>query len=282
MKKFTTKLLMSIIAVAFAFVALGTSTYAWFSMNTQVTVSSMELVAKSDNTYLLVSDIAEVDNSGDQTKPQTHAEQIQAAGAITVTWDTSATKVLPSAPAQTADEAAYLPANTGKTVADAAIETAGVQVTNKATAAAVTNWYTAIAETSAAATMKAGSARQLTTFEGYVLVKTVYLTVAKGANGANNLKVSGTFTQKGEGNDVTAAKVLVATSDGGFAVLDSTNCTNVDIKGSNHYITDDTVLTVDMYIYYDGNDSHVYTNNAANLTGATISLTFDVNAQPGA
>ena len=50
MKKFTTKLLMSIIAVAFAFVALGTSTYAWFSMNTTVSATGMEVGAKSNST----------------------------------------------------------------------------------------------------------------------------------------------------------------------------------------------------------------------------------------
>lgn len=54
MKKFTTKLLMSIIAVAFAFVALGTSTYAWFSMNTTVTASGMTITAKSDTEFLVI------------------------------------------------------------------------------------------------------------------------------------------------------------------------------------------------------------------------------------
>ena len=271
MKKFTTKLLMSIIAVAFAFVALGTSTYAWFSMNTSVSVTGMELVAKSDNTYLLIGDGA-----------NDTADEIQAINptSIEIEWDTSASKVLPSAPALTAAEAAYLPATTGKTVTDAAITTAGAQVTNKATAAAVTNWYTAIAETSSAATMKTGSARQLESFTGYVFVKTVYLTVADGANGAKDLSVSATFTQVGNGTDVTAARVLVATDDGGFATLSSTSAT-ADIKGNNTLLTDTTVRTVDIYIYYDGNDTNVFTNNAANLTGATIALSFNVNAQPG-
>ena len=54
MKKFTTKLLMSIIGVAFAFVALGTSTYAWFAMNQEVAVTGMQISAKSDSTYLII------------------------------------------------------------------------------------------------------------------------------------------------------------------------------------------------------------------------------------
>ena len=32
-------------------------------------------------------------------------------------------------------------------------------------------------------------------------------------------------------------------------------------------------------MYYNGNDAAVYTNNVANLAGASINLTFDVTAQ---
>ena len=43
MKKLMTKLLVSVLSVALAFIALGTSTYAWFSMNRTVQVIGMEL-----------------------------------------------------------------------------------------------------------------------------------------------------------------------------------------------------------------------------------------------
>ena len=70
---------------------------------------------------------------------------------------------------------------------------------------------------------------------------------------------------------------LVPSADGGFAVLDSTS-SNVDIKGNNTTLTAATTLEVKAYIYYDGDESVVYTNNKANLVGADMRLTFDVDA----
>ena len=264
MKKLFPAICMTLLAAAL----LGTSTFAWFSMNTQVTATGMQVTAKSDNTYLLISGT------------NSTATTIQGEGAITATLtvDDTAAKVLPCAPALNDTEVGYL-TTAGKTVGGEAITTAGVKVENDETAAAVTNWYTATAAASNAADMKGGTARQLSTFTGYVIEKIVYLTVAKGANPAHNLTVTPTITQKGSGSDISAAKVLVTTSDGGFAILSNEkNETKVDIKGSNTALTDKTVLTVKIYIYYDGNDTNVYTNNAAKLTGANISLAFDVEA----
>ena len=45
MKKLTTKLMISVLSVALAFIALGTSTFAWFSMNTTVEATGMQLTA---------------------------------------------------------------------------------------------------------------------------------------------------------------------------------------------------------------------------------------------
>lgn len=268
MKKLIPALCMLLIAAAM----LGTSTYAWFSMNTQVTATGMQVKAKSDDTYLLISSSATT-AAGIQTENVTTT-------ALTVA-DNDA-KLYPSAPALTSGEVAYLTVADGHNKVDGtAISTAGVQVTNTATAAAVTNWYTAKAEDATASAMKAGSAVQLTAFTGYVIQKTVYLTVAVGANGANNLKVTPTIAQKTGGTDVSAAKIIITTSDGGFAALTSTSG-QTSISGNNTTLTSSSVLTVNIYIYYDGNESVVFTNNAANLTGADISLAFDVDAVPAA
>lgn len=268
MKKLIPAICMTLIAAAL----FATSTFAWFSMNTQVTATGMQVVAKSDNTYLLISGT------------NSTASAIQGEGLTTValTVSDAQAKLYPSAPVLQDGEVAYLATDSGhKTVAGANITTAGVKVTNETTANAVTNWYTATAATSNAATIKEDTVKQLTDFTGYVIVKTVYLTVAAGANPANNLTVTPTFAQKGVGSDLSAAKVIVTTSDGGFAVLsNSDNGTPVDIKGSNTSLTSSTVLTVKIYIYYDGNNTNVFTNNAAELTGATIDLAFDVTAVP--
>lgn len=266
MKKLIPAICMTLIAAAL----FATSTFAWFSMNTQVTATGMQVVAKSGNTFLLISG----------TNSTASAIQSEGVTTVALTVSDDQAKLYPSAPVLSEGEVAYLATDSGnKTVAGAPITIAGEKVTNETTAKEVTNWYTATAATSGAATIDENTVKQLTNFNGYVILKTVYLTVAAGANPANNLKVTPTFAQKGSGSDISAAKVIVTTSDGGFAVLsNSNNGRAVDIFGSNTNLTSSTVLTVKIYIYYDGNNENVYTNNAANLTGATINLAFDVTA----
>ena len=314
MKKFK-KLVPAICMLLVSAVLMGTSTYAWFSMNTTVTATGMQIAAKSNATYLLIGS-GENDTA---TEIQALADTANKTTAITVA-DSDA-KVYPSAPALTTNEVAYL-TTSGKDVDGATIATAGVQVANKATAAAVTNWYTASAEKSSAPTMKTDSARQLKSFDNYVIHKTVYLTVAKGANAANSLTVTGTITlkeyylttdtdvvtgktyytkstsnnvdtytavtspekanistyyEKSTATIITAVKVLIVSDNNQVVVIDSSKTTAQKLYGTtNANITDAGVHTVDIYVYYDGNDKSVYTNNMANLAGATIDLQFDV------
>lgn len=268
MKKLIPALAMLLVSA----VLLGTSTFAWFSMNTTVTATNMQVVAKSNNTFLLI-------NTGDNDT----ATEIQSANVTTIplTVSNEDAKVFPSRPCLTAEDAALLPATTGKKVGGAAITVAGAQVTNTATASAVTNWYTATAADSGASTKASGSERQLESFTNYVIVRTAYLTVSVGATKVNNLTVTPTITQKTSGADISAVKLLVVTDDGGFAAITSANNAQaIDIKGSNTDITDSTVRTVTIYMYYDGEESVVYTNNMANLKGCDISLQFDVEVNP--
>ena len=266
MKKLIPALCMLLVAATL----LGTSTYAWFSMNSTVDAKGMQIVAKSDNTYLLIS------------STNTTAATIQGENKIetTITVSDEDAKVYPSAPAISDAEVGYL-TTSGKTISGATITTAGVKVVNAATADAATNWYTANAIAPDAATIKVDSARQLENFDDYVIKKTVYLTVAVGSNGMNNLTVTPNFTVKTGGADLTAAKVVITTNDGGFAILDATHSgTAIDIKGTNTILTDTAVRTINIYVYYDGNVDKVYTNNAANLKGVDINFTFGGQAVP--
>ena len=176
MKKLIPALCMLLVSA----ILLGTSTYAWFSMNTTVNATGMQITIKSDNTFLLI-------NTGDNDT----ADEIQTAGLTTTALTVAAADadLYPAAPCLTSEQAALLPASTGKKVGGDAITVAGAQITSDSTADDVTNWYTATAAASNAATMLGGSARQLTSFSDYVIVKTAYLTVADGANNANNLTV---------------------------------------------------------------------------------------------
>lgn len=267
MKKALRKLIPTLVMVLIAASMVGTSTYAWFSMNTQVTVTGLEVEVKSNDTYLLVS------------TTNTTASTIQGQKATTDSVTIADAEVFPAAPVRSSGEAAYV-TTSGKTVAGATITTAGVQVTDAATAAAVTNWYTASATGPDTSAIKTDTARQLAAFADYVIVEHAYLTVAAGANSAYQLSVTPTITAKaGTPTNINAVRVLVVTNDGGITILNK-DSGKTDIKGSDTAITDSTVRIVDIYIYYDGNDSAVYTNNKANLAGADIELQFDVELDP--
>ena len=249
-----------------------TGTVAWFAANASVTATGMQVKAKTASTYLLIG-------TGEN---DTYAE-IQAINpastSVALTVSDEQALVLPSKPVENETEAGYVSVAAGhKNTAGTDVATAGVIVDNGTKAAAFTNWYTASAAAPTASAIDAGTAKQLAGFDGYVIQRTAYLTVAVGATNAQNLTVTPTFTQLSGGTDINAVKMLIATSDGGFAKLSSAqNATAVDIKGSNTALTPTSLLTVNMYLYYDGSETNVYTTNLANLTGASISLEFGVS-----
>ena len=238
---------------------LVSSTFAWFSMNKTVRAQTMSISAKSDSTFLLISK-TNTDAADIQTEKKTLVDDL-ATGVTNTT-------LIPSTPAVAADLTTYATPLTGANA-----------VTNQATAAVQSNWWTANSDDPAKATENTINVTKLTAanFSDYVIKKTVYLTVAKGANNAINLSVTPTFAKTGtdDQTDYTGVKVLVATSDGGFATL-TKDSAKTDIKGSNTALTDATVLTVDLYIYYDGKDSTVYSNNYGKLAGADVTFEFEV------
>ena len=63
MKKFK-KLIPALCMLLISAVLMGTSTYAWFSMNMSVTATGMTVTAKSNSTYLLIDT---VDNAATKT-----------------------------------------------------------------------------------------------------------------------------------------------------------------------------------------------------------------------
>ena len=82
---------------------------------------------------------------------------------------------------------------------------------------------------------------------------------------------------------ITAAKVLLAVSTGtgstatavtnGAYKFGTTDTDAVDLKTG--VISASTLVKVDVYIYLDGTDSSIYTNNMTKLDTAKITLTFN-------
>ena len=268
MKKFK-KLIPALCMLLVSAVMLGTTTFAWFSMNNKVTATRMQIEAKTNDTYLLISTNSDKD-------------QIQVDKKTTVDFGmTNATKLYPSAPCMNETEESYLTTD-GYKVNGTKIETAGVQIKNKDAAAAVTNWYTAQAEDATKSDIKADTAKQLTSFTDYVEAKTLYLTVAKGVNAANKLNVKPTFTAL-DNKIITGVKLLVVVTyaDNSVKIVTISSANNNNevplYEQDTQHITDAGVATVSMFLYYDGNDTSVYTNNAALIGGASVSLEFTVS-----
>lgn len=264
MKKFK-KLIPALCMLLVSAVMLGTTTFAWFSMNDKANVSGMQITAKTNDTYLLISDT------------KTTATEIQKNPGTSVDFGMSAaTKLYPSAPVMGEPEINYF---TGAT-------TPAVKITDKETAAVATNWYTAQAAAADKTDIKTDTAKQLTTsnFSEYVLAKTVYLTVAKDVNAANKLTVTPTFTAL-DGKTISGVKVLVVVTYEDAKGLKTTKIVTIKstdtavnlYDNENQHVIDSKVVTVSMFLYYDGTDDSVFTNNAANIGGAKVEFEFKVS-----
>jgi len=235
MKKFTTKLLMSIIAVAFAFVALGTSTYAWFSMNTEVSASGLSITAKADETFLLISET------------NTEAAAIQGENKTDITLATG---------------------NVGQLLP---VTYVGAANATNEVVSAKTSWKYAYSnnpdDAKTDATLKDLPANK--NLEGnYVLVKQVYVTIAKDAQPAKDLVVS-EFTLTNS-NDMNGARVIFATSERSTVALAAADEAPTT-KLWEAQITDSTVVTVNIYFYFEGKDATV---KQTNLEKLAASLSF--------
>jgi hypothetical protein len=244
---------------------LATSTYAWFSMNKTVTATGMQVTAKSNNTFLLI-------NTGDNDE----ADEIQTAGLTTIpvaTISDTEAQVYPSKPKESTE------------IGEGKRFTTGTPVTNATTAATAANWYTAQNNNPGDSNDSVKNITSLNTtandpfeFSQYVIKRTVYLTLADGSNAAHLLTVTPSITDADTNDtpdDISAVKVLVATGDN-YVILDSSMTTAQSLSTVDFTITDQTSIPVDIYLYYDGEEAAVYTNNIADLAKASVTLTFDV------
>lgn len=240
MKKFR-KLVPALCMLLISAVLLGTSTFAWFSMNTTVTATGMQVTAKTDHTYLLIS----------------------------ATNDKDALQANPTAANREVDFAM----GTASSLAPSAHET--FDITGASTdAATVGKWYSAQGKTPDKTDMKDGTKTALADFDGYVLTKSVYITVTKDSKVATNLKVSATITNNTTATDISPLKVLVVCGDK-YVELAPDALTSATVLADE--IKSDALTKVDIYVYYDGAHKNVTTNNSANLGGAKVELTFAVD-----
>ena len=260
--------------VCVAAVALGSSTYAWFVSNNTVTAKTASISAQSNAPFLKIAKTGE---------------------ALT---ETSATQV-----AGTNDKTELYPSQWNHVITENTYQ-----------------FESAYASKAGEATMLAGSRFAVGGVDAekrpeYALKQSfdIGTTDAK-AGSFQNLKVANVAIDAGENSDglVSAMCVLVKCGDNWGVYKKSENAQVTDALGLTEYgdkttivnnltgtasVTDALVntiaagskTTVDVYVFYDGSASTVYTDNLANLKNCGVTVTFtatpvntDGNAVDGA
>ena len=148
----------------------------------------------------------------------------------------------------------------------------------------MTNWYYQVADAPSASTSTKPQVNvPANDFSKYVVKYQFRITLAKGSVEASNLKCTSCVItmdndKDGEHETITPIKVLITTADG-YAEFDSTSST-ASVASSSVLaatVTDQEFIQVYVYLWYNGADSAVYTNNVANLESAHIELKFGVD-----
>lgn len=247
MKKFK-KLIPALCMLLVSAVMLGSTTFAWFSMNNTVTATGMTVTANSDELFLVI-----------QYKDPANSTQTFDKAATAITASSTATKAL-------------LPVAHG-TVSDGNGTVSAISAAADMTDH--TKWFYAYSETNADATAKNGTAKQVASkaaLANYIASDTFFVGVndKSGAKQFANLKVTSVT--------IPADKGLVLVLVCGSNVLTYT-ATSTSIATSN-VLTGETGMestTVTAYYYIDGTNTNVKSNNAATITGQ-ISFTLSASA----
>ena len=224
-----------------------TGTVAWFASQATVTATGMSVTVKSDTAFLLI-----------KAGSAATAADVRNGGAASANASTASRHLLPVAHESAATTIATTEATTGE-----------------GASATMTNWYYYYSKDP---TLSNGGTAGLSdkynvlssSFENYVLANEFNLTLAEGSSPMNTLRV-GHCTITPTTAKPEAVKVLVATSTAAEE-FDGTGADGSTTLQSA--LTDETVMQVKVYIYWDGADSDVYTNNIDNLLSTSVEITF--------
>ncbi len=236
-----------------AAIALSGSTYAWFAANTTVEATDMQVTVTSDTTFLLIG--------------QGHmaVADIQNGKAITTSASITTASIMPSA-------------HQDITIGEGQAKISDIEANSV--------WYYRYSSDPANATASMTAIQPLTYTSasaipgGYLLVNEFALTVASGSNEIQNLKVSECAITS---TSNAAVKVVVATDEGSeeFGATVAGGVTTVaGTQTLAASITSSAAEYVKVYIYWNGDDEDVYTNNIANLIGTSVVLTFTGTPAP--
>lgn len=242
----------AIAMVLVAAVALGSATFAWFVSNNKVTAQTSNIAAQSNSAYLVI----------DKT--------------TTSTKSTSSTSY--STDQTTGLYPAMIEKKEGKAV-----------------------WKTAYAEKANATTMKTGSDFEIAdgtadkaVKANYAVKNTFYVGTGTYDGEFTNLHITGvTVTNPATTENMNlgnALRVLVVCGNkwevwSGDGIQLSSSSDSTTLSASNLLASDNAVIKsnqdtqIDVYLYYDGNDANVYSNNLNKINADAgnngVTITFE-------
>ena len=260
MKKLTRKLFVSLMTLVLTAMALGTSTFAWFSMNTTATATGMQVQAKSNARYLLIGNNANIGTTKKNTDNNAITETVAA-----LLTDTGTGEALYRFPAY------YGP----KSVV-------------KSGEASTVGWWSASNKNTNNATDNVVGVSEIssTDLNQYVLTYKVWLTLSTDSVDYNG-KITCSLVKISDSDAAIAAVVEIGSDTLSLNPTDTQfeNATAGQVitgvqaqTTSNVAITKSTAVEVTIKIYIDGTSSHVYSdyiNGGQNIIGK-CSIQFDL------
>jgi len=262
--KTTTKarrgLIISLFTLVIALAVAATSTYAWFVVNKEVTASNMQVTVKADTTYLVIKKSAtvpaNVDALGTATSQAMDASNAQVlpvmydeteTGSGVIKWKTGRGQAYDNGAITVDAEHENAPEYTSISSTDVTNGTYFVKYT----------FYVGLTSTSALPAE-------------HLRVKTMTVTANSTANNAD------TF--------LPAVSALVVCSHGDTPTIDGTiDFEDISSMTASDYtsaadisatVAKNTVYTIDVYVYINGDNDVVTSANAAKLGGFKLSMTL--------
>ena len=224
-------------------------------MNNSVTASGMAVTAKNSSGSLLIG--TWVSNQGTQDAPTTAS--LRTAHTTSVNFGGAVEQLMP---------AQHATISSGDFIS---------QYNNAG------SWSYKIADAANNYASSTG-ATTLSGLAGYVKVYDLWICIEAGSNTMENLKANVTIQADGTTAEVRhATRVVVATATAAEEYYNvhregaDTTDTEAHSIGTNVLCTtinESTLVPVKVFVYIDGEDNAVFTNNALNLTNTTISIEF--------
>ena len=258
MKKFK-KLIPAFCMLLVSAVMLGSSTFAWFSMNNKVTASGMSVEAKANTLYAVIA--KEGDLQTGKIKENYIQHNVDLTTLVTgenlkkypLAYNNKGTKITVGN-TEVADKAFYTANSTLRD--DAGDATTNTNVTNGKVVAFSSNSDDAFCK-------------------DYAVKYTVYVGISRDSSKDYNGSVKAYCTLAGEAGINLRAYVVVADDATNGTYFESTvaDTAPVEISANAALKKDGTCVKVDIYIFIDGNSAGVKTTGTTEMKG-TASFGF--------